>query len=161
MNTDKLYRYQGGNFIEYGREKGLNVIPGNIYHDDQGIMWIYSYEGLVRLCQSSGKMAEMLEAAREAVRRWPDDENFMERYLYANLIAGNDVELALERALSLLAKRPDDSTIKLCAAVGYYWFDWEPSKPGEYTLVVRQKVGKGRAKKSESRFCRVVGKKTI
>ncbi len=49
INTDKLYRYQGGNFIEYGREKGLNVIPGNIYHDDQGIMWIYSYEGLVRL----------------------------------------------------------------------------------------------------------------
>lgn len=44
-------------------------------------------------------------------------------------------------------------------AVGYYWFDWEPSKAGEYTLLARQKVGKGRAKKSEPRFCRVVGKK--
>ncbi len=44
-------------------------------------------------------------------------------------------------------------------AVGYYWFDWEPAVAGEVTLVVRQKVGKGRAKKSEQRFCRVVGKK--
>lgn len=80
------------------------------------------YEGMVRLYQASGKQTELLEAAREAVRRWPDDENFMERYLYANLITGNDVELALERSLSLLAKRPDDSTVKLCAAIGYYWF---------------------------------------
>ncbi len=44
-------------------------------------------------------------------------------------------------------------------AVGYYWFDWEPSKAGEVTLVARQKIGKGRAKKSDTRFCRIVGKK--
>lgn len=44
-------------------------------------------------------------------------------------------------------------------AVGYYWFDWKPSVSGEYTLEARQKVGKGRTKKSETRFFRVVGKK--
>lgn len=43
-------------------------------------------------------------------------------------------------------------------ALGYYWFDWEPSKAGETTIVARQKIGKGRAKKSELRFCRVVKK---
>jgi hypothetical protein len=45
-------------------------------------------------------------------------------------------------------------------AVGYYWFDWEPATPGEVTLVARIKAGKGRQKKSESRFCRIVGKKS-
>ncbi|MBX7206833.1 MAG: hypothetical protein K1X78_00860 [Verrucomicrobiaceae bacterium] len=80
------------------------------------------FDGLMRLCQFSGKLSDFLEASREAVRRWPDDENLLERHLYGNLIAGNDVELSLERTLALLAKRPDDSSVKLAAAVGYYWF---------------------------------------
>lgn len=80
------------------------------------------YEGLVRLSQTTGNLPALMEATREAVRRWPDDENFMETHLYASLVAGLDVELALERSLNLLAKRPDDSQVKIAAALGYYWF---------------------------------------
>ncbi len=80
------------------------------------------YEGLVRITQLNGNEEAMLTALRKAVRTWPDDENFMERYLYGNLIAGREIELSLERTLNLLAKRPDDSPIKLGAALGYYWF---------------------------------------
>ena len=80
------------------------------------------FEGLVRLCHATGNLQGLLEASREAVRRWPDDENFMETNLYAGLISGKDVELSLERTLTLLSKRPDDSPIKLAAALGYYWF---------------------------------------
>ena len=82
----------------------------------------FGYEGLLRITMSNGNEEVLLTASREAVRRWPDDENFMERYLYANLVSGRDVELSLERTLNLLAKRPDDSTVKVAAALGYYWF---------------------------------------
>lgn len=80
------------------------------------------YDGLVRISQLNGHEDALLSSSREAARRWPDDENLMEHYLYANLIAGKDVELSLERNLSLLAKRPDDSTVKIAAALGYFWF---------------------------------------
>lgn len=82
----------------------------------------YGYEGLVRITRANGNEDVLLTSAREAVRRWPDDENFMEQFLYANLVTGRDVELSLERTLTLLAKRPDDSTVKVAAALGYYWF---------------------------------------
>lgn len=78
------------------------------------------HEGLVRSCQANGNIEGLISAAREAVRRWPDDENFMERYLYANLLAGREIELSLERMLALREKRPDDSPTKIAAALGYY-----------------------------------------
>ena len=80
------------------------------------------FEGLVRVSQLNGNMDGLLKAAHEAIRRWPDDENFMERYLYASMLAGLEVELSLERTLRLLEKRPSDSAIKVASALGYYRF---------------------------------------
>jgi hypothetical protein len=40
-------------------------------------------------------------------------------------------------------------------AVGFFWFDWWPAKPGRTTLALRVKVGKGRWKKVSERSCRV------
>jgi hypothetical protein len=67
-------------------------------------------------------MDALLKASREAIRRWPDDENFTERYLYASLLAGKEVELSLERTLRLLEKRPKDSAVKVASALGYFRF---------------------------------------
>lgn len=78
------------------------------------------YEGLVRCTNHNGNIEGLIEAAREAVRRWPDDEKFLEHYLYANILAGSEVELSLERVLKLLERRPDDSVTKIVAALGYY-----------------------------------------
>jgi tetratricopeptide (TPR) repeat protein len=80
------------------------------------------FEGLVRVAQLNGNMDALLKASREAIRRWPDDENFMERYLYASLLAGKEVELSLERTLKLLEKRPKDSPVKVASALGYFRF---------------------------------------
>ena len=41
-------------------------------------------------------------------------------------------------------------------SVGFYWFDWWPSKPGRANLSVRVKVGKGRWKKVTERSCSVI-----
>jgi hypothetical protein len=65
-------------------------------------------------------MEGLIEATHEAVRRWPDDDNFMERYLYANIIAGKNVELSLERALRTLERHKDDSGWKLLVALAYH-----------------------------------------
>jgi len=40
-------------------------------------------------------------------------------------------------------------------AVGFYWFDWWPAKPGRTTLSIRVKSGKGRWKKVSERACTV------
>ena len=42
------------------------------------------------------------------------------------------------------------------AAVGYYWFDWTPTAPGEHTLVARSKNGGPRYSVSEERTVLVV-----
>lgn len=37
-------------------------------------------------------------------------------------------------------------------ALGYHWFDWNPSEPGSHEIVARAQVG-GRWKKSKARAC--------
>ena len=44
-------------------------------------------------------------------------------------------------------------------ALGFYWFDWAPSKPGEQIINARLRVGKNRWKNAEQRYCRVVNPK--
>ncbi len=78
------------------------------------------YDGLIRCTQHNGNTEGLIEASREAVRRWPDDEGFLERHLYANILAGREMELSLERILKLLERRPEDSVTKIIAALGYY-----------------------------------------
>lgn len=78
------------------------------------------FEGLVRVCQINGNIEGLIEAAHEAVRRWPDDDNFMERLLYANILAGREVEMSLERALKLIEKHKEDSGWKLLVALAFH-----------------------------------------
>lgn len=108
----------------YAEKRGIMDVAEDAFRAASAIRRLErdGFNGLVRLCRATGNLPGLLEASREAVRRWPDDENLLEAYLYACLIAGLDVELSLERTLNLLAKRPDDSQIKVAAALGYYWF---------------------------------------
>lgn len=109
---------------KYAEDRGITDVAEDAYRAAATIRRTErtGHEGLVRSCQANGNIEGLIVAAREAVRRWPDDENFMERYLYANLLAGREIELSLERTLSLLDKRPDDSPTKIAAALGYFRF---------------------------------------
>ena len=40
-------------------------------------------------------------------------------------------------------------------SVGFFWFDWWPSKVGRTTLALRVKSGKGKWKKVSERTCKV------
>jgi hypothetical protein len=45
-------------------------------------------------------------------------------------------------------------------SVGFFWFDWWPTKAGRTTLSVRVKSGKGRWKKAADRACSVAPRNT-
>lgn len=109
---------------DYAEKRGLLEIAIDAYDavSKKARMERPGFEGLVRVAQLNGNMDALLKASREAIRRWPDDENFTERYVYASLLAGKEVELSLERTLRLLEKRPKDSAVKVASALGYFRF---------------------------------------
>jgi hypothetical protein len=78
------------------------------------------YHGLLRTAEVNGNTEALLAAAREANSRWPDDQAFSERHIYASLLTGRDVELCLDRALSLLEAQPDDPGRRLTAAFAFW-----------------------------------------
>lgn len=78
------------------------------------------YQGLLRTAEANGNTELMLETAIEAVRRWPDDPVYVERFLYVNLLTGRQIELSLAEALKLLEQRPGDHARRLMAALAHW-----------------------------------------
>jgi hypothetical protein len=78
------------------------------------------FAGWLRCALAKGDTASFAAAAREASRRWPDDQSFAEHVIYADLLVGERVETQLKRATKLLDLRPDNSVRKLIVALGYW-----------------------------------------
>ncbi|MEN3940593.1 hypothetical protein WJU23_04805 [Prosthecobacter sp. SYSU 5D2] len=78
------------------------------------------YQGLIRATEANENTEGMLEAASEAVRRWPDDPVYTERFLYANLLTGRQLELTLHESLKLLEARPEDHFRRLLTALSHW-----------------------------------------
>lgn len=78
------------------------------------------YQGLIRTTAANGNTEGLIKAAQEATRRWPDDQSYMERYLYANLLAGRELERSLQKVLNLLDSQPRDHQRRLLAALAYW-----------------------------------------
>ncbi len=78
------------------------------------------YQGLIRTTELNGNTEGLIAAAGEAVRRWPDDSTYLEHFLYANLLVGREVELALTQVEKLLDTRPKDYQRRLLMALAYW-----------------------------------------
>lgn len=76
-----------------------------------------AFTGLIKACRANRSTESLLQAAQEAVTRWPDDTNFVETYLYVSLLAGKNIELALRNAVNLLKIQPADNQRKLTVAL--------------------------------------------
>ena len=74
----------------------------------------------IQCCKISGNTEGLVRASTEASHRWPDDQSFLEDYLYAKLLQGDEIESSLNRAEHLLSANPKDSTRKLLAGLGYW-----------------------------------------
>lgn len=79
-----------------------------------------AYEGLLRVSYITGNTKEFAQTARTTSTRWPDNQSFTERFLYACLLGGTEIETCTERARKLLEARPNDTQRKLIMALSYY-----------------------------------------
>ncbi len=76
-----------------------------------------AFTGLIKSCLANRNTEALIQAAQEAVTRWPDDTNFVETYLYVSLLAGKNIELSLRNAVNLLKIQPADNQRKLTVAL--------------------------------------------
>ncbi|MFC5455558.1 hypothetical protein [Prosthecobacter fluviatilis] len=76
-----------------------------------------AFTGLIKACLANRSTESLIQAAQEAVTRWPDDTHFVESYLYVSLLAGKNIELALRNAVNLLKIQPSDNQRKLTVAL--------------------------------------------
>lgn len=76
-----------------------------------------AFTGLIKACLANRSTESLIQAAQEAVTRWPDDTHFVESYLYVSLLAGKNIELALRNAVNLLKIQPADNQRKLTVAL--------------------------------------------
>lgn len=107
---------------KYAEDRGHTDIAEEAYRDAalNKLTERPGYEGLLRSTMANGNTEGLFRAAREAVRRWPDDQAYVERYLYSCLLIGQDIELAIFNAQKLLKLQPKNHTGKLVAALGYW-----------------------------------------
>ena len=78
------------------------------------------FEGVLRITHRLGDTKTYMSITSEMCRRWPDNNTYAERHIYACLLCGEDMETAFHQAQKLLEARPSDSQRKLLVALGFY-----------------------------------------
>lgn len=79
-----------------------------------------AFDGLIKACLATQNSEMLLQAAQDAVARWPDDTHFLERHHYVSLLLGKNVEMGLRSAQNLLKIQPRDNQRKLNVALAYW-----------------------------------------
>ena len=75
--------------------------------------------GLLSASLKNGNSESYFQAAQDAVVRFPEDSEFLDKALYISLLVGNEVEASLRKAMKLLQNQPKDNHRKLMVALGY------------------------------------------
>ncbi len=78
------------------------------------------FEGMLRTSYLAGSSKEFANSARETARRWPDNQEFLERYFYSCLLSGTEMEVVAERCGKLFEARPNDSKRKLLMSLASF-----------------------------------------
>jgi tetratricopeptide (TPR) repeat protein len=75
--------------------------------------------GLLSASLKNGNSESYFQAAHDAVLRFPEDSEFLDKALYISLLKGDEVETSLRKAMKLLQNQPKDNHRKLMVALGY------------------------------------------
>jgi len=133
----------------YAKERGMMEEARKAYHAASLIRKIErdGFEGVLQLSYQMGDTKSFLDAATEAARRWPDNTTYQERYLYACLLTGQELETATVQVTKLLEARPKDTQRKFLMALACYRMkdsegslrvmqhtDLEQLTPGEFAV---------------------------
>lgn len=108
---------------EYAEQRNLHDLAADVFRYSALNMAKgerIAFAGWLRNALKMGDTASYAAAAREASRRWPDDQAFAENVIYADLLVGERVETQLKRATQLLELRPENSVRKLIVALGFW-----------------------------------------
>jgi hypothetical protein len=76
--------------------------------------------GLLNASLNNGNSDSYFHAAQEAVIRFPEDSEFLDKALYISILLGNNMETSLRKAQKLLQNQPNDNPRKLMVALAYY-----------------------------------------
>lgn len=95
-------------------EEAFRAVALNPEHERVG------FDGLIRMTKSNGNTEGLLASSGEAVRRWPDDNRYLEDFLYVNLLTGRDVELALTQVEKLHQLQPGDYQRQFFVALAHW-----------------------------------------
>jgi tetratricopeptide (TPR) repeat protein len=95
-------------------EEAFRAVALNPEHERIG------FDGLIRMTKTNGNTEGLLASSGEAVRRWPDDNRYQEDFLYANLLTGRDVELAMTQVQKLFELQPKDHQRQFFVALAYW-----------------------------------------
>ncbi len=74
-------------------------------------------ESLLRATLLSGSSAGHIDALRNALDRWPDNQDYQERLIYMRLLTGVEIETAAHQAEALFDIRPADDVTRLLAVM--------------------------------------------
>ncbi|MBL9130839.1 MAG: hypothetical protein JNG86_06560 [Verrucomicrobiaceae bacterium] len=86
-------------------------------------------KGLIKACEQNGHSESYFNACRDAVIRFPEDSDFLDKALYISLLVGHEVENSLKKAGNLLKAQPKDHHRRLMMALANWrLYDFERAK---------------------------------
>lgn len=87
---------------------------------NSGRIELDSYTGLINASRKNGNSQSYLAACRDAAQRFPENSFFLDQQLYASILAGEDIELSLNKSIKLLQNQPKDDHRRLMVSLAHY-----------------------------------------
>lgn len=77
-------------------------------------------KGLITASEKNGHSEASFNACRDAITRFPEDTDFLDKALYISLLVGHEIENSLKKAGTLLQAQPKDHQRKLMMALAHW-----------------------------------------
>lgn len=88
-------------------------------------------KGLLKACEANGHSEAAFNACQDAIHRFPEDSDFLDKALYIGLLVGFEVETSLKKATKLLQAQPKDQHRRLMLALAH-WRLFDSKRALEY-----------------------------
>ena len=77
-------------------------------------------KGLLKACEANGHSDAAFNACQDAIHRFPEDSDFLDKALYISLLVGHEVETSLDKAKKLLQTQPKDQHRRLMLSLAHW-----------------------------------------
>ena len=107
---------------KYGEDRSMPDLAETAYEAalKSRRTYVAGLEGLLRATQLSGNTRGHISALTNATQRWPENQQYQEQLLYAQMLTGTQLELCQQQANQLLQVRPTDPMVRLLNAMAWW-----------------------------------------